>query len=284
MIPNGGLGGLVPLRHDGTESLQVMTDPSCKPLRKFRSRPPPLRISSAVECCTASPAQLSATSSLGVGGLWTPQTPTDRRKHLLLGGDNDGEASPTTSRHVTTAPRHIFASPPETPISEKQTSLAELPGSLLLASQGYPQSLPMSPPPSLRLLRRDTEESSLSSVPSLSGSVSTDEGTMETFRNLAARRQDRSKGDMPSSYTIGSRLPTVVVNPYAVMGHDELLDTLPGCDTKVIYHHWIPAMRNQIGRMMNALLEADKLQVDRGVDEITMNNVSMSLTLIGFGL
>ncbi|KIW68974.1 hypothetical protein PV04_04882 [Phialophora macrospora] len=167
----------------------------------------------------------------------------------------------------------MLISPPHTPISPMHHSLvAELPGSLLQASQGFRQTNPISPPPSLRHLRRDTGESTLSSVPSLSASVSTEEGTMDTFRHLTTRKHDRSKSDMPTSYTIGSRAPATT-KPFAVMTIEELLDTLPDCDSGVISQHWLPAMRMQIEKMIGVLNEAGNLQIESSVDQITLNSV-----------
>ena len=288
MIPNGGLGGLVTPELESMEHASNGTE--TKPVRKIRCRPPPLRISSGCGSYMALPAQSSATSSLGLGGLWPPRTPPDRRKCSLLESDDgvgtSANASPTTSRYGSALPSNydLLASTPETPIGPKPPLLlAELPNSLLLASQGFPQLLPISPPPSLRQLRTNTEDSFTSSVPSLSPSVSTEAGTMEALRNLTTRKHDRANRDMPATYTIGSRAP-VITKPLAVMTVEELLDNLAGCDSKTIIEQWLPAMRMQLENMIKVLSDAGNLQIERSINQVSLSNVNNTTTMILYRL
>ena len=78
---------------------------------------------------------------------------------------------------------------------------------------------------------------------------------------------------MPTSYTIGSRT-LAITKPFAAMSIEELLDTLPDCDSGVISQHWLPAMRMQIEQMINVLNEAGDLQIETGVDQVNLNNAS----------
>ena len=275
MVPNGGLGGFVCPGRLVDDQAESKTD--LKPIRKLHCRPPPLRISSAPGYSPVSPAQSSAVSSLGLGSIWTPKTPTDRRKYSLLGSDVAVVDSSTSSRFDSATPNKALFSHPETPITPKQYSrVAELPGSLLQPSQGYPQTTPISPPPSLQFLRRNTGESAVSSAPSLSTSVSTEEVTMDSFRSLTSRKHDRTHSGMPTSYTIGSRGTPAITKPLAVMTIEELLDTLPKCDSTIISQHWLPAMRMQLEKMVSVLNEAGNLQIERSVEQVDLNNVSNS--------
>jgi hypothetical protein len=55
---------------------------------------------------------------------------------------------------------------------------------------------------------------------------------------------------------------------------EELLDTLPDCDSGVISQNWLPAMRMQIEKMIGVLNEAGNLQIESSVDQVTLNSVS----------
>ncbi|ETI24925.1 hypothetical protein G647_04295 [Cladophialophora carrionii CBS 160.54] len=77
---------------------------------------------------------------------------------------------------------------------------------------------------------------------------------------------------MPTSYTIGGRTPAIT-KPFAVMTIEELLDTLPDCDSGIISQHWLPAMRLQIEKMIGVLNEAGNLQMESSVDQVTLNSV-----------
>lgn len=272
MVPNGGLGGFVCPERFFNDQADSKVD--MRPARKLRCRPPSLQLPNASDYSPASPAQSSAVSSLGLGSIWTPKTPTDRRKYSLLGSDVEVVQSPASSRFNSATPDKALFSP-GTPITPKQYSLvAELPGSLLQPSQGYPQTTPISPPPSLQFLRSNTGESAVSSAPSLSTSVSTEEGTMDTFRSLTSRKHDRSGSVMPTSYTIKSRASPAITRPFAVMTIEELLDTLPGCHSDIISQHWLPAMRMQLEKMVSVLNEAGNLQLENSVEQVNFNGVS----------
>ncbi|KIY03131.1 uncharacterized protein Z520_01598 [Fonsecaea multimorphosa CBS 102226] len=249
---------------------------------KLRRRPPPLQISGGFEAATLSPGLASATSSLGFGGLLTPKTPTDRRKHSLLGVDIKGGSSPIAMRYnpaAPTTPGVPLPEAPASPTSPYSPTAAELPGSLLLASQGFPQTNPISPPPSLRLLRRTTDDSIISSVPTLSTSASTDDddGTMEALRNLTTplRKHDRSAHSTMPSYTIGSRVPADahITQPFTAMTIEELLDKLPECDHVTISQHWLPAMRNHLQQMTSLLNEACDLKLESSVSQVNLSSV-----------
>lgn len=287
-VPNGGLGGFVCPEGGSAGSCEMgKAANSSSKKAKLRHRPPPIRIVGGHASSSISPAQPSAVSSLGIGSLWTPKTPTDRHRICSLpGGEWDVGPSPVTPRHNSAVPSELYCSPPETPISAKpchKSLPVELPGSLLLPSQGFPQTNPISPPPSLRLHRRDTEDSTLSSVPTLVTSSSSDDDTMDTLRNLTTplRKHDRlGDGTMPNTYTIGSRVPmnTQVTRPFSAMTIEDLLDRLLECDRLTVSQQWLPAMRIQFQKMVSLLNDAGQVKLESSINQIALTNVRKTLS------
>ncbi|KIX00996.1 uncharacterized protein Z518_10062 [Rhinocladiella mackenziei CBS 650.93] len=277
-VPHGGLGGLV--SPGGGDTGGNDADAACESrwTKSKRRRPPPIQIASGLELSPISPAQISAASSLGFGGLWTPKTPTDRnRSRSLIGGDANEKVSPLISRYDSAAPCQPHCSPPQTPMSPRvsQTSLpAELPGSLLLPSQGFPQTNPISPPPSIRVLRRDTGDSSLSSARTLSTSASTDEENMETLRHLTTplRKNDRFGTLSITPATTGDRPieASRITRPFSAMGMEELLARLPELNPSTISQLWLPAFRIQFQKMTAVLQDATEVELDSSLDRIAL--------------
>jgi hypothetical protein len=267
-IPHGGLGGCVVPRSPGGGMAAMEKLPSV-PKRRFRG--PPLRIPRD----NIIPAALTAVSCLNLSGVWTPITPIDHGKHHSFSSEN---LQLVTSRYATASPAYQPVSPLNTPVSTKQSSLAELPGSLLLPAQGFAQTQTNPTSTSLALLqRRDTDESLGSEALSLIYSTPDEEETMDTLRHLtASRKHDRARADM--KYTIGNGGPSIsalqILKPFASMTVEELLDSLAGCDQFTIVSQWLPALRVQIGQMTSLLTQAAEMQVDASVDQVTMNLVS----------
>ncbi|EXJ94605.1 hypothetical protein A1O1_03001 [Capronia coronata CBS 617.96] len=274
-VPNGGLGGLVlpQLGAGGREVADVASQPPSKK-SESRRRPPPIRIFCGGDNDPTWPAPAYGGSSIGLGGLWTPNTPTDRLGlSYLAERDLSPGSAPWTSHHESAAPRAPCCSLPETPISPLNSPPVELPGSLLQPSQGFPQTTPISPPPSLRIVRRDTEDSTVSSVPTLSTSLSSDVDTMETFRNLTTplRKHDRTPDSTMPGYVIGSRADegdSSITKPLSAMSIDELLDSLPECNPSVVTQLWLPAVRAQFQKMIDLLNDVGELKIESSLNQI----------------
>lgn len=287
-VPNGGLGGLVPSKGVAVdqEIMATTTVPTpAKVTGKRRQKPPPIRTSGGAFSLPTTPSQTSAVSSLGFAGLWTPKTPKDNPWPRSPGkAKSNAVSSPLTGRHNSAAPGDLYCTLPEAPVTfmSKLNSLpVELPGSLLLASQGFPQTNPISPPPSLRLVRRDTEDSTTSSAPPLSTSASSDEVAMDSLRNLttSTRRNDQST---MQTYIIGNRhvQEARITKPFSAMTIEELLDYLPQCNNPTtITQLWLPAIRTQIQKLAELLEDAADMKVDESLNQIAINQVQESCVI-----
>lgn len=293
VVAHGGLGGLVyPVV--GTVK-QTEKDESHDVKRGRRRRPPQLQVETTSSFTSSSVSQLSVASDIVYTRPWTPVTPTDpiRSQSLVESHtiSSSTTSTPTTatlslvSRYNPTEPSVACLSPPQTPIHAKASlgpSLpAELPGSLLLASQGFPQTDPISPPPSLH--RRDTEESSLGSLTALSISSPTDEADMDSIRHLTypLRKNDRSgsPGGMPP-YVIRSRQPVrdphpKITKPLTAMSLEELLECLPQLDITTVSELWLPAVRLHLQEVTSLFHDACQLKLDALHQETISNNVSI---------
>jgi hypothetical protein len=300
VVSHGGLGGLVCPGDRAVvvdDLIQTEGNSWANGKRGRRRRPPPIQVQTTTPLTSISASQLSMSSDLDYIRPWTPITPKDRiRSQSLVESDTNAPPSSTTtttscsliSRYNCATPSTACFSPPQTPINARAAlnhSLpAELPGSLLLASQGFPQTDPISPPPSLH--RRDTEGSSVSSLPALSVSSTVYEGDMDTIRHLTypLRKSDRSGdiGEMPT-YVITSRPvqeQTQITKPLTAMTLEELMDCLSHLDSSTVSELWLPAMRAQLQQVTSLLQDACELRLDAILEETTSNNVSTSLHIL----
>ncbi|KIV82123.1 hypothetical protein PV11_04253 [Exophiala sideris] len=240
---------------------------------------PPILTSSSGRDMPMTPSQWSAGSALGFDKPWTPKTPKEGVwPDLLTGEEKKVMSSLLMSRYNPAAPSQSFHSPPETPsrvMSMLVPNPAELPGSLLLPSQGFPQSDQIAPPPSLRLIRRDTDESNISSAPSLSSSNSSDDIDMDALRSLTTplRRNDRPGENTMPTYIIGNRNPhdAQISKPFSAMDIEELLRQLPRCNALMIDQFWLPAMQAQIQNMAQLLNDAGEMKIESSVNEVVLN-------------
>ncbi|KAI1625546.1 hypothetical protein EDD37DRAFT_607143 [Exophiala viscosa] len=275
-VPNGGLGGVgysgeVTIRREGDNM-----SPTYRPQQ--RRELPPILTSSSSRDMPMTPSQWSALSALGFDGPWTPNTNDGVWSGVFIGEEKKVMSSLLVSRYNSAIPSKSHHSLPETPgsvNSELDSNPAELPGSLLLASQGFPQSEPITPPPSLRLVRRDTEESNISSAPTLSTSTSSDDIDMEALRSLTTplRRNDRPGENAMPTYTISNRNPhdAHISKPFSAMDIEELLQQLPRCNALTTNQLWLPAMRTQIQNMAQLLHDAGEMKIESSVNEVVLN-------------
>ncbi|KIW11517.1 hypothetical protein PV08_10818 [Exophiala spinifera] len=279
-VPNGGLGGLIPSDKAGITGRSMAANASfvqATVLGKRRQKPPPILTSRSLSDLSITSVKASAGSVLEYVWPWTPKTPKDCTCAESLPGESRKILQlPVVVPKDAAVTSDLYQSLPETPVtlvSDLTSPPVELPGSLLLPSQGFPQTDPISPPPSLYRSRRDTQESIISLVPTQSTSVSTDDLAMETLRNLttSSRRNDQSA--IPS-YTIGSRnVPeSRITKPFTAMTVEELLDYLPQCkNSDTVKELWLPALRIHMDKMAALILDATEIKVDEGLDQITLN-------------
>lgn len=306
VVSHGGLGGLV-CPGDSDKLRAVVMDDLMQTAgngwadgkRGRRRRPPPIQVQTTTSPTSISSSQLSVSSEMDYLRPWTPITPKDKiRSEPLVESDTNAPPSSRTattpcsliSRYNSATPSTACFSPPQTPINARAAlnhshSLpAELPGSLLLASQGFPQTDPISPPPSLH--RRDTEGSSVCSLPALSVSSTVYEGDMETIRHLTypLRKNDRSGdiGEMPTYVISGQSVheQAQITKPLTAMTLEELVDCLSHLDSSTVSELWLPAMRAQLQQVTSLLQDACELKLDAIIEETTSNNVSLSIPIL----
>lgn len=241
-LSTGGLGGCVGLGH-----VEVTTSQ-----KKERKRPQPLK-STRSHVWTQSSAPLTPHSA----SSWTPrallspfQWMKDDRSTvcaspgylqdstLSLSGDErpDGVATRVKS---TQSPSHNFF---------------ELPGSLLLPSQGFP------PPPEtpVKLIRRTTNESDLSSTPPLTSCNTVSSSASSTMGFWKAKAPEEgsqpssdgwSHADAQSDKTYPP--PSSITKPFNSMSVEELLDALPGCSPEAVTQIWVPVMRRKVSSLVH---------------------------------
>lgn len=297
IVSHGGLGGLVCPGENERCRAVMLDDWMQTESKRRRQRPPPIQVQTSTTTATSltspSTSQLSMTSEMNSARPWTPITPTDRiRSQSLLGSDANASLSAATTtcslisrfNYSSATPLIACFSPPQTPIHARAPPTlnhslpAELPGSLLLASQGFPQTDPISPPPSLH--RRDTEDSSVSSLPALSISSTSYDADMDTIRHLThpLRKNDRNAdlGEMPS-YVITSQRTldqTQITKPLTAMTLEELLRCFSHLDSSTISESWLPALHAQLQHVTSLLQDACEVKLDTILEERTTNNVS----------
>ncbi|KAJ9637993.1 hypothetical protein H2204_004583 [Knufia peltigerae] len=278
-VPNGGLGGFICSDPAGSTEALVATNANfvqATTIGKRKQKPPPILTSRSTPDISTPSIKTSAGSMLEYVWPWTPKTPKDRTWLKSHPEEDVNTRLSVVTQKDSTVQSEFYRSPPETPLTLRSSLPIELPGSLLLPSQGFPQTDPISPPPSLCLIRRDTQDSTISSVPTLSTSASSNDITMDTLRNLTTSSRRNDQSIMPS-YTIGNRNAQEprITKPFTAMTVEELLDYLPQCkNNATVKDLWLPAMWNHIDKMAELILDATEIKVDDGLYQI---NISQDL-------
>lgn len=247
-VSNGGLGGLVDLgRNERPGAMHGKW--------KEKKRPAPLKMFTS-DGLLASWTPLFSSASRATTNARSPVSP------LSLFTDGETAAAQNispqaccsaTSRCAICLSRKLQPYSPATRVKAAQSPGPppyELPGSLLLPSQGF------TPPPSTptKLVRRPTDESDLSSPPSLTTCDTTSSGgssNMGFWKGKNAHEGASSLGSdaWRSSNDHNDKLMSVtstISKPFTRMSIDELLDALPGCNQAAIKELWIPEMRKKI--------------------------------------
>ena len=121
----------------------------------------------------------------------------------------------------------------------------ELPGSLLLPSQGFP------PPPATpsKLIRRATDEStSLPSLTTCKTTSSESSATMGIWKHRHAPCGSPELEDLRPASTQSDAMSSVnsaISKPFNLMTIDELLEALPECNPAAVQEIWMPEMRKK---------------------------------------
>lgn len=178
---------------------------------------------------------------------WFSCVPVSRDKNSFHGGMDQFRGVDVEAPAIPKQQRH---SPP---------TIFELPGSLLLPSQGFSQLYPPATPTRPIFLNQDPNETDVASTPSLSTPSSDSEADdMDFLRSLAppSRR-------MTQTHTRGrgnsAAHPVIPTKPFTAMSVEELLQCLPKLSSDVIANHWIPAMEQKLLEIKIMLKQATEI-------------------------
>jgi hypothetical protein len=249
-VSNGGLGGFVTLQPQNSEVSRASFDswPRMK-----RHRPAPIEITHSNEKLLI-PATQTPVTFQKRRSLWSPMTPVSANAKASKIGMLDNVSSsclPVSSRFENSAlDDSPLPSLQRTPV-KLPAHVFELPGSLLLPSQGFqpPPYTPPRRPPELR--QRDSDDSDISPTPSLGTSSLSSGSDMDRFRG---------RKPVPASNP-GLVSANVVSKPFAAMSIEELFEALPKCNSFAITQMWLPAMQNQYSALKSLLQEAAEVKL-----------------------
>lgn len=255
-VSNGGLGGFVTIG-----SIRVMetnqgdgkaTWP--KNRRRKKDRPAPISIIQGSDKFFIKQEVLSPTPIADESLPQSPRTPVSRYNPLL-------KSASVSNNHL----------PPPPPPHTKQQCLPaalELPGSLLLPSQGFPQSdPPCTPSRTLPCLSRSSsEESDQIWTPAISISSATDIEDDEMPRPFPPMHLPRAaKPSKLRDHEASATQELGIGKPISSMSAEELLSELPRLDAGVVKSVWVPAMIRQHDRIKKLLQDAADVRFDANI-------------------
>ena len=267
-VSNGGLGGFVRpdiARHEVSE---YGTWP-----KRGRRRPPPLEISYDNDNLLVPAPPWSAISIQSSKGTWSPNTPGS------YGSDTghvttirSQESTPLISRFNSAT--QLSNSRPVTPGYANLPSKippAELAGSLLLPSQGFAPP-PATPPRLPNIRRRNTDDSDLDSVPSLTTTSSLDSSSsdMDRLKGLSTHHWKGSTSNAVIAKT--AHKTSTVSKPFSAMSIEEVLVSLPK-DPATVARVWLPEMQKKCSEMRQLLQKAQDSTYSEA-DVTKLENVS----------
>lgn len=253
-VSNGGLGGFVTIG-----SIRVMETSQGdgkatwpKNGRRRKNKPPPISIIQDSDKYFVKQEVLSPTPIAEDKFTLSPRTPISRYNALLTQSGVHGNHLP----------------PPQPPLTPKQQllpSALELPGSLLLPSQGFPQSDPPCTParPLLCPSRSSSEESDQIWTPAISTSSATDIEDDEMPKPFPPKHLPRAaKTSKSRNFTAPAAQELGIGKPISAMSAEELLEELPQLGSDAVKAIWIPAMIKQHDRIKKLLQDAADVRLD----------------------
>lgn len=267
-VSHGGLGGCVPVKPRNREHAD--TSKSSWALRR-KKRPAVVDIDVDRENLTIStmtPTSIVLHDTAIPESLDSPLTEDMKPAQLE---EKIMELLSSAGHHETAEKSSVFVGRPQTPPTPEQTAVLpiELPGSILLPSQGFPQENPPITPARNKFESRESEESTRSQTPSLDSSPTTD-GEMDIFKNLTApqKRSGRANTFPTSPVKIASK-------PFTAMSAEELLQCLPELNMSVISHSWLPAMENELKKIKELLQDAAEVRLQSQANLEIFGSVSL---------
>jgi hypothetical protein len=252
-ITNCGLGGFVTIG-----SLMVMENKQGdgkatwpKNRRRKRNRPSPISIIRESDKYFVKQEIVSPVAENYP--MRTPRTPVSRYNQLL---------TPSCDYNNNLPPLAM----PLTPKQQIISSPLELPGSLLLPSQGFPQSDPPCTParlPAQSRSRSSSEESDCVWTPGFSVSSATDIEDDEMPKSFPLKHLPRAaKPGKPRNFSAPATHELDIGKPISAMSTDELLMELPQMPAEAVQAIWVPAMVKQHDRIKNLLQDAADVRLD----------------------
>jgi hypothetical protein len=226
-----------------------------------RRKPPPLAIGQDDENLLLPAPPWSAFSLRSSRSGWTPMTPASAvSDEVQTASARSQQSTPLLSRFNSAGLHSNASSSPTTPGPNQlpaKASAIELPGSLLLPSQGFPPP-PATPPRHHILRRQDTDDSETSSVPSLTtlSSIPSSSDSMDVLKSLSGHHWKTSHTHGTTAHSNGNNKPSSVSKPFSAMSIEELLISLPSCDSNTITRIWMPEMQNKCRNMKEVLQKA----------------------------
>lgn len=261
-VSHGGLGGFVQVD-------QLIYDAHCSKSswpKGRNKRPPPINIG------FDGGMGLTAISaiSLDLQGCRTPVTPyTPYRPNAspaIMTTIPDSHCLPLSRYNMARRPC-VCASVQETPSAPNQKFIpqpVELPGSLLLPSQGFPQSEPPVTPPR-QIYERHCSDDAIStrcSTPGLSTCSTLSSGNMDVLKAFSPKKKAAKSTTSSTSNQSFSKIG----KPFSAMTAEELIHCLPECSPVVIANLWVPAMVREHEKIKVLLQDAAFVKMDANVE------------------
>ena len=238
-------------------------------------RPPPLQMYRDIDNLLVPAAPWSARSTQSGRSAWSPKAQLNYGEDACLSTTSaNHRLSPLISRFNSASSILV---PPETIKLPPHATPVELPGSLLLPSQGFPPP-PATPSERINLKRQDTDDSELSTVPSLTTSASTvaSSDDMDLLKGLSTHHWKASTTNSGHLHANGNvnRQPSSVSKPFSAMTIEELLAVLSKYDSNTVARIWLPEMQKKCGHLKQ-LLQKSQANTVQSDDELkTIGNVS----------
>jgi hypothetical protein len=276
-ISNGGLGGFVQI--DQLIWDHVNGGKTTWPKRR-KQRPPPIDvgIGGSILLTTLTSA------SMVIPGCKTPVTPgTPRTMNATNAAVTEMTASrtsPPVSSYSVAGQARVYTSMPGTPSTPEpkfKSEPVELPGSLLLPSQGFPQSEPPVTPARQTFGRSysgGSSSSTLSSTPGLSTGSTVTVTEMDVWKSLSPKKKE-----VKPTTSSASTIPVPKIGkPFSAMTAEELVQCLPQCNPSTICNTWVPAMLRELQKIKSLLQDALEIKVNGNVELRDFGAVRMLAT------
>lgn len=271
-ISNGGLGGFVQV--DQLIWDHVNGGKTTWPKRR-KQRPSPIDVGIDGSILLTT---LTSTSVV-IPGPRTPVTPGTPWTMNVVTDMTASRTSPPVSRYSVAGQARVYTSMPGTPSTPEpkfKSEPVELPGSLLLPSQGFPQTEPPVTP-ARQTFRRSYSggsSSTLSSTPGLSTGSAVTATEMDVLKSFSPKKKEAK----PSTSSASTTSVLKIGKPFSAMTAEELIQCLPQCSPSTICNTWVPAMLREHQKIKSLLQDALEIKVNGDVELRDFGAVCMLAT------